>query len=176
MAPMPLAFMPLAGLNKVCKLKTAYRLSAISCLPRRPMNEVLELVGANAEMRTVGGLLDHVVQRSAGQRVERVAVLDIGEAHVEVAVQTDAMPAQVVILRRLRLDRCLVGQIGRHRVHRIDGRHRYRLRFESLLPLLEIGETLGHRLVLFAKLLGLSLDIRELIGVSRRCESQDGCC
>ncbi|OIQ66160.1 hypothetical protein GALL_522740 [mine drainage metagenome] len=41
MEPSWLAFAPLAGLNKVCKLNTAYRLSATSCLPLRPMNEVL---------------------------------------------------------------------------------------------------------------------------------------
>ena len=122
---------------------------------------------------TVGSLLDRIVQRSAGQRVERGAMLFIGDAHVEVAVQTDAMPAHVVIFRRPRLDGGLVGQIGGHGVHRIRGQ-RNGLRFKCLLALLKSGETLGHRLILFAKLLGLRLDIRELIGVSRRCESQDG--
>jgi len=47
---------------------------------------------------------------------------------------------------------------------------------KRLLALLEIGETLGHRLVLFTKLLGLSLDIRELIGVACRRKCQDGRC
>ena len=85
------------------------------------------------------------------------------------------MPAQVVTLRRPCLDRGLVGQIGGHGVHRIHERHGG-LRFKSLLPLLEIRKALRHRLVLFAKLLGLSLDIRELVGVSRGRERQDGCC
>jgi hypothetical protein len=31
-------------------------------------------------------------------------------------------------------------------------------------------------LILFAELFGLSLDIRELIGVTRGRKSQDGCC
>jgi hypothetical protein len=43
-----------------------------------------------------------------------------------------------------------------------------RLLFKLLLALFEIRETLGQRLVLFAELFGLSLDIRELIGVTGR--------
>ena len=85
------------------------------------------------------------------------------------------MPAHVVIFRRPCLDGGLVGQVGGHGVHRIHGRRR-RLRFKSLLALLKSGETLGHRLILFAKLLGLSLDIRELVGMCRRRKSQDGYC
>ena len=109
-------------------------------------------------------------------RGERAAVLLVGDAHVEVAVDANALDADVVVLDRLGLDRCLVGQIGCHRVDRTDGRHGCLLGFESLLSLFDIGETLGHRRVLFTKLLGLSLDVRQLVGVSRRSEGQDGCC
>ena len=42
---MPLVSMPFSGLNRVCKLNTAYRPSAISCLPRKPMNELLIALG-----------------------------------------------------------------------------------------------------------------------------------
>jgi hypothetical protein len=48
------------------------------------------------------------------------------------------------------------------------------LLLKLLLALLEIRETLGQRLVLFAELFGLSLDIRELIGVTYRGERQHG--
>ncbi len=105
---------------------------------------------------------------------ERCAVLDIGHTHIEVAVNADTLDADIVVLRRPGLDRRLVGQVGRHRVHRID--EHGLLGFESLLALFKIGETLGHRCVLIAQLLGLSLDIRQLVGVSRCCESQNGRC
>ena len=39
-----MALLPLIGLNKVCKLKTPNRPSAISCLPLKPMNEVLSIL------------------------------------------------------------------------------------------------------------------------------------
>ena len=64
--------MPLAGLNKVCKLNTAYRLSAISCLPLQTDERGAHLVGADAEIRAVGVLFNHIVQRAAGHGVERV--------------------------------------------------------------------------------------------------------
>ena len=38
-------FMPLVGSNIVCRLNTAYRLSAISCLPLKPMNDELIALG-----------------------------------------------------------------------------------------------------------------------------------
>src|SRR4029077_9938044 len=47
---------------------------------------------------------------------------------------------------------------------------------KSLLPLFEISKTLGHRCILLTNLLRLSLDIRQLVGVSRRSERRDGCC
>ena len=86
------------------------------------------------------------------------------------------MPAKVVVDRWHRLDGRLVGQIGGHRVNRIDGQDRGLGCFEGLLALFEISEALGHRCILFTKLLGLSLDIRELIGVACRRESQNGRC
>ena len=100
----------------------------------------------------------------------------IGQTHVDIAVQTHAVPAQVVIRLDGRLDGGLVGQIGSHRFGEISARHCLRrglLLLKFLLTLFEIRETLGQCLVLFAKLFGLSLDVRELIGVSRRREGED---
>jgi hypothetical protein len=42
------------------------------------------------------------------------------------------------------------------------------------LTLFKIRKALCQRLILFAKLLGLSLDIRELVSVSHRREGEDG--
>ena len=176
--PVPLAFMPEAGLNNVCKLNTAYRLSPISCLPRRPMNEVLTWLAPTPKYEPWPPFRETSVSSGPpGDGGERRAVLDIGQAHIEVAVYADTLDADVVVLDGLCLDRCLVGQVGCHRVDRIDGRHDGLLRFKRLLALLDVGETLGHRRILFAELLGLSLDIRQLVGMGcRRCKSQDGCC
>ncbi len=83
-------------------------------------------------------------------------MLDPRHAHIEVAVDADALDADVVVLRRPGLYRRLVGQVGSHRVDRTDGRHGRFLGFESLLPLFKICETLGH---LFTQLLLLGLDV-----------------
>ena len=98
----------------------------------------------------------------------------IVQAHVDVAVHTNAMPAQVVIRRCGRLDGGLVGQIGGHCLGQIAARHGGLLLLNLLLTLLEIREALRQRLILFAKLLGLGLDIRELVGMARRREGEDG--
>ena len=54
------------------------------------------------------------------------------------------------------------------------GLHRGLLLFKLLLALFEIREALGQRLILFAELFGLSLNVRELIGVGHRREGEDG--
>jgi hypothetical protein len=129
-------------------------------------------MNADAKKRAAGGLLDHVVGRSASQRGERVAVLVIGDAHVEIAVHTNTVPADVVALDRLGLDG-LVRQVSCHRVHRVHNHGRCGgLLLKRLLTLFNVGQTLHQRLILFAQLLGLSLDVRELIGLSRAANAR----
>jgi hypothetical protein len=53
---------------------------------------------------------------------------------------------------------------------------RYWPLFEFLLTLLKIRNTLGQRLILIAKPIGLGLDIRKLVGVACYRESKDGRC
>ena len=135
------------------------------------MNELLIMLAATPKYEPFEFFETRKSSGRTGQRSERRAVVLVGDTHVEVAVDADALDADVVVLQRLGLDRCLVGQVGGHRVHRIDDDRL--LGLKSLLTLLEIGDALGH---LFTQLLGLSLDVRKLIGVGRRCESQNGCC
>ena len=127
-------------------------------------------------------LVNDIVQRRNGEAVQRSAVVLIGQTHVDIAIQTHAMPAQAVIHRRGRLDHRLVRQIGSHRFREIPARQcglglRYRpLLLKLLLTFLEIREPLRQCLVLFAKLFRLSLYIRELVGAACHRESQDGSC
>ncbi len=101
-------------------------------------------------------------------------MLLVTDAHVEGAVNANALPADVVIHRSRSLDVSLVGQVGGHRFGRIDARccSLSRLLLKLLLTLFEIRKALHQHLVLIAKLLGLSLDIRKLIGVTCRREGK----
>ena len=160
-------------MNKVCKIEDGVEIVRDLLLAANADERVAHLVGGDAEVRTKRVLRHQIVERGAGECADRRTMVLIRQTHIEVAVDANALDADVVVFNGPGLDRGLVGQIGRHRVHRIDGGHGRLLRFERFLPLFEIGDALGH---LFTKLLRLSLDVRQLVGVSRHSEGQESCC
>jgi hypothetical protein len=82
------------------------------------------------------------------------------------------MPGQAVILRWcFFVFRLVTALIGSHRIRRNRwSRRGSRPCFELTLPPFKICESFRQRLILFAQLFGLSLDIRKFIGMARRCE------
>jgi hypothetical protein len=107
-------------------------------------------------------------------------VILIRHAHVDQAVQRNAVPGQAVIYRSLFVFR-LVGEVGGHRFRRIrwscgDSGLLCGLRFKHALPPFEICSSFCQRLILRSKLLRLRLDVRNLTGMRRRCDGENRRC
>jgi hypothetical protein len=107
-------------------------------------------------------------------------VILVRHAHVDQAVQRNAMQRQAVIYRSLFVFR-LVGEVGGHRIRGIrrsccNGGRLCGLRFKLALPSFKICDAFCQRPILFAQLFGLCLDVRNLIGMRRRCDGKNRRC
>ena len=95
----------------------------------------------------------------------------ICQAHIDQAVKRNAVPGQAVIHRRLLVFRLVGGVIRGHRIRR--PRRNSRVRFKLALSPFNIRDAPGQRLILFSKLLGLSLNVRQFVGMASRCDGEN---
>ena len=178
-APIPLEVIPLAGSNMRLQVEDGIQIVGDFLLAPQADERRGELVGRRRRIvnQASSSTPDSPADRRQVRSWERRGS-GSNQAHVQIAVQTDPVPAQIVFFRRLCLDRRLVGQIGRHRVHRIDSAR------PASLPSLPRVTSDASRYqqgawsspVLFVELPGLRLQIREFVGVRRRREGEDGGC
>src|SRR5207244_478080 len=99
-------------------------------------------VRANAEIRAIAVFRDQIIQSKPGSITQWGAVILIGHAHVDQAVERNAVPSQTVIYRSLLVFR-FVDEVGCHRIRRFRWSCRSSgllcwLRFKFTLPPLEL--------------------------------------